>query len=691
MINFGDQVGHKLFCQNSLVFTYSGEDLLILEKDTMKMSNRINVGSEILTIGVNGDIYILTNNQEFIVYSVDGKRLQSKQHKGKVFNHALFHNDHFIAIDGTNIIRVGITSSIIYDAQQLRKITNIEYSGYKEQLIIADDKCIHVIGNEDKILREFGIGITIMKLDDDQDLLACGLANGQLVLLQYSTGIIIQQDHWHAHQINALLFQGASLYSAGQEGVIVQWHLRVARKAFFPRQGGEIVAICNADDNIIINVQGINQIKQISLMGQNKLPIYQGIHHVYPKTFITFQNKLITQGANGTLQVIHPIQGTLLNVIPISQKNYVSNIDESYKRDTTTIKQFAILDRFLIVLLTSTLKQTLSIFENINNFEFNLITTTDYEIEGMDTGHNSIITWGNGEIRLWKQIKQNKGQYNWNCIFRANGYKGTKILTSFIQDEQTIIIVTSITILYVNIKNNNIVKEVTLDQTSPEAAFIYQSGVIVCNGGTITIYQDTKKQIITQFGNAQSISKINENLITIQYENQVALILDLKQSKILHGIASQKLVSAIINGRTLLYSYTNKNNLYKFVTVLSTERKASLMMDEQETAHFEQVEQPDKPIIQDDATLDPNVYRRLQLAKYARQIKELNIREFLTTQSQMLPSLTFLADRVIDVFKQDLSEQQKNQSFGTNLNQEESQSNQFKTSLQLHQLKKLFK
>ncbi|CAD8173357.1 unnamed protein product [Paramecium octaurelia] len=691
MINFGDQVGHKLFCCNSLVYTYSGEDLLILEKDTMKLNTRINVGASIQTFAINGDIYVLTHNSHFLVYSVDGKQLQSKHHKGKQFQHVCFHNDHFIAYDGNSIVRLGTTCSKIYDAQSFTNINCIQYSAYKEQLIIADDKQIHVIANEDRILREFGLAVTIMQLDDDQDLLACGLSNGQLILLQFSTGIIVQQDHWHAHQVNALLFAGASLYSAGQEGVIVQWHLRVARKAFFPRLGGEIVAMCSNDDNLIINIKGINQIKQISLMGQNKLPYFQGIHHVYPNSFITYQNKLITQGANGTLQVIHPTQGTLLHIIPIQQRNYVSDIEDSYKRDRTIINQFAMLDRFLIVILSSELKQTLSIFENVNNFEFNLVTTTDYEIEGMDTGHNSIITWGNGEIRIWRQLKQTKGQFNWNCVFRGHGYKGRNILTAYIKDETTIVIVTSISILHINTKNNNIIKEVTLDSTTPEVAHIYQSGALVCNGGTITFYQDTKKQIITQFGKAKSISKLNENLIAIQYDNEQALIVDIKQSKLLHGIASQKLISTTINGRTLLYSYISHNNQYKYVTALSTERKASLMMDEQETAHFEQVEQPEKPIIEDAAPLDPNVYRRLQLAKQARQIKELNIKEFLIPQSQMLPPLTFLADRVIDVLKQDLSEQQKHQSYGIDLSKEEQESNQQKTSIQLHQLKKLFK
>jgi hypothetical protein len=41
----------------------------------MKLSHRINLGAEIASIGVNGDIYILTKNSDFMVYSVDGKQI----------------------------------------------------------------------------------------------------------------------------------------------------------------------------------------------------------------------------------------------------------------------------------------------------------------------------------------------------------------------------------------------------------------------------------------------------------------------------------------------------------------------------------------------------------------------------------------------------------------------------------------
>lgn len=75
MINFGDQLGNLLVCESDRIYTFSDEDLLFLDKETMKLSHRINLGAEIASIGVNGDIYILTKNSDFMVYSVDGKQI----------------------------------------------------------------------------------------------------------------------------------------------------------------------------------------------------------------------------------------------------------------------------------------------------------------------------------------------------------------------------------------------------------------------------------------------------------------------------------------------------------------------------------------------------------------------------------------------------------------------------------------
>lgn len=88
-----------MYKQCDRIYTFSGEDLLILDSETMKLSQRINVGAEIGSFGVNGDVYILTKNGDFMVYSVDGKQLQNKHHKNKIFEHPILVNDHFLTHD----------------------------------------------------------------------------------------------------------------------------------------------------------------------------------------------------------------------------------------------------------------------------------------------------------------------------------------------------------------------------------------------------------------------------------------------------------------------------------------------------------------------------------------------------------------------------------------------------------------
>lgn len=44
MINFGDCVGHSLFIDGDLIFTFSNDELLIIETNNMNLSLRINVG-----------------------------------------------------------------------------------------------------------------------------------------------------------------------------------------------------------------------------------------------------------------------------------------------------------------------------------------------------------------------------------------------------------------------------------------------------------------------------------------------------------------------------------------------------------------------------------------------------------------------------------------------------------------------
>lgn len=50
----------------------------------------------------------------------------------------------------------------------------------------------------------------------------------------------ILKYEWHPHEISCLKVVGSYLYSAGEEGVVVMWHLRENRRDFLPRIGCEI-------------------------------------------------------------------------------------------------------------------------------------------------------------------------------------------------------------------------------------------------------------------------------------------------------------------------------------------------------------------------------------------------------------------------------------------------------------------
>lgn len=77
---------------------------------------------------------------------------------------------------------------------------------------------------------------------------------------------LTQKLQWHVHAVNSLLVEGSYLYSGGEEGVVVVWHLRENKNDFLPRIGSEIVRLvldgaalyCLLADNTIKSVDFSN-------------------------------------------------------------------------------------------------------------------------------------------------------------------------------------------------------------------------------------------------------------------------------------------------------------------------------------------------------------------------------------------------------------------------------------------------
>lgn len=85
-----------------------------------------------------------------------------------------------------------------------------------------------------------------------------------------------QKLQWHVHEVRALKTNGAYLYSAGEEGVVVMWHLRENVKDFLPRIGSKI-------DNLIIQESKLycllsdNTIKSIDFNNDKAVSQYKVI------------------------------------------------------------------------------------------------------------------------------------------------------------------------------------------------------------------------------------------------------------------------------------------------------------------------------------------------------------------------------------------------------------------------------
>jgi len=110
-------------------------------------------------------------------------------------------------LQDTNIIQIinpaNLEAKFIYEHNS--EVTSIEV--YQHNLIVGDEK--------GKI-----------------NILVGFLENGEIKMRQ--------KLQWHVHEVSALKINGAYLYSAGEEGVVVMWHLRENIKDFLPRIGSKI-------------------------------------------------------------------------------------------------------------------------------------------------------------------------------------------------------------------------------------------------------------------------------------------------------------------------------------------------------------------------------------------------------------------------------------------------------------------
>jgi len=79
-------------------------------------------------------------------------------------------------------------------------------------------------------LYEYDSSIPVTSAEQYQKNLIVGNEQGKIiVLVGFLVGGVVQLTQklqWHVHAVSSLKVDGAYLYSAGEEGVVVVWHLR---------------------------------------------------------------------------------------------------------------------------------------------------------------------------------------------------------------------------------------------------------------------------------------------------------------------------------------------------------------------------------------------------------------------------------------------------------------------------------
>ena len=137
---------------------------------------------------------------------------------------------------------------------------------------------------------------------------------------------------WHTGVVRTLALNGEYLYSGGEEGVLVLWHLRELTKDFIPRLGSAItnVTIHPSNNHLLLTLS--NRSIQLVELNNDK--------HTYTYYTIlynpTSSNKLVANSSPshvcvsshyGYLQFIHKHKVELLDILG---RNYVGSIDGNH-------------------------------------------------------------------------------------------------------------------------------------------------------------------------------------------------------------------------------------------------------------------------------------------------------------------------------------------------------------------------
>lgn len=171
----------------------------------------------------------------------DGDKQLSSHNLNCPITQAYFHNGNVIFISENKLFYYNTklkkpASKLKYES--VDKITFIQATN--EWLLLGEANQLHVFS--------LGEG-KLVKVIHNIGLVTCADVYGNDVVVGDEKGRIfyhvngleeeglVTQKHWHTGRVNAVLLREGNLISAGEEGVVVFWHLATEKKDFLPRFG----------------------------------------------------------------------------------------------------------------------------------------------------------------------------------------------------------------------------------------------------------------------------------------------------------------------------------------------------------------------------------------------------------------------------------------------------------------------
>jgi WD40 repeat protein len=143
---------------------------------------------------------------------------------------------------------------------------------------------------------------------------------------------VVQTLHWHSHEVHTLNFipQTPYLLSAGEEAVIVQWHLETQAKSFISRLGSPILNLSLSQPNMTYyGVQMADNSIKVIRFDNNKVKL-----HIKSVQFesdslenLTIENGELIAPHKNELQFFN-IDDRTLQSLNVKPRNFTSKSDD---------------------------------------------------------------------------------------------------------------------------------------------------------------------------------------------------------------------------------------------------------------------------------------------------------------------------------------------------------------------------